>query len=353
MTHIDKKTENSEILLAGSLTCEKDWFPPLGRYLKKIHPKSKFFLAKQRRPLMLICETVNICNNDCIICAHSIMKRAKKTMSLESFKKVLHDYSEIGGGKLSLTPMIGDIFLDKFLLERLKMVQQYSKVTGLSVTTNAILSDKFSDDELRFILENFERVHISIYGLDDEEYLTMTRKSHYFRMLRNVKRIIEISPKKKSIVFGFRLLKNHTELDIRSWIIKNFDCEIPFSSTRVFSNWGGAIDTSVKLPFKGEWLQPRENIEPCIIPLIVCQIFSNGDVSFCACTDFDIDEELRLGNIMNNHLIDILNSEKAKKLMNSSEKMPDYCRYCSFHKSLTESAQNNNAIQNPIDFIGG
>lgn len=302
---------------------------------------------------MIICETVNICNNDCIICAHSKMTRKKVTMPLNLFEKVLRDYSDMGGGKLSLTPMIGDIFLDKFLIERLEMVSQYPKITGLSVTTNAIVSDKFSDAELKFILEKFERVHISIYGLDNEEFQIMTRRSHYSRMLNNVKKIIEINPNKKSVAFGFRFLKKHAESEIRSWIIKNFHCEIPFSSTREYSNWANAVDTSIKLPFAGEWIPSRENTEPCIIPLFACQIFSNGDVSYCACTDFDINEELKLGNVTKDRLIDILNSDKAKRLMKSDTGMPDYCRYCTFHKPMTELIQNKHAIQNPIEFIGG
>jgi len=332
---------------------EKDNFPPFGRVIKKLIPKSKHFISIKRRPLMLICETVNICNNDCIICAYSLMRRKKETMSLDLFQKVLQDYSDIGGGKLSITPMIGDIFLDKLLIDRIKMIRQYTKITGLSVTTNAIASEVLSDTELKYVLENFERFHISIYGLDDEEYQVMTRRPHYLRMLKNVKRIIEITPNKKSIIFGFRFLKNHTESEVRSWIIQNFQCEIPFSFTRVFSNWGNAIDTSVKLPFEGEWLQSQENTEPCIIPLIVCQIFSNGDVSYCACTDFDINEELRLGNITREHLIDILNSDKANWLRRLDVKMPEYCKYCSFHKPMAELAQSQQIIQNPIDFIGG
>lgn len=346
-------TEEKNNLLDRHIFFEKDKFPPFGRLIKKFLPKSKHLISIKRRPLMLICETVNICNNDCLICAQSLMKRKKETMSLELFEKVLQDYSEIGGGNLSITPMIGDIFLDKLLVDRIKMIPQYPKITGLSVTTNAVGSDVLSDEELTFVLENFERVHISIYGLDDEEYQVMTRRPHYLRMLKNVKRIIDLSKNKRSIAFGFRFLKDHTEEEIKTWIRQNFGYEIPFGFTKTFSNWGNKIDTTVKLPFNGEWIQVKENNVGCLTPLFACQVFSNGDVSFCHCPDFDIEDDLKLGNIIVNSLIEIYNSDKCKKLWGSDKTLPDFCKYCTFFKPITELPQYEQFIEKPIDFIGG
>jgi len=337
---------------------EYDRFPPLGFFLNYLFPDSfsyvrNHLLPKKRRPLMLICETVNICSNDCLICAHSLMKRKKETMSLDLFKKVLQDYSDMGGGKLSLTPMIGEIFLDKFFIDRIKMVTQYPKITGLSVTTNAVNSDVLNDKELEFVLEKFERVQISIYGLDAEEYETMTCKPHFFRMLRNVKRMIEISKKRGNIIFGFRFLKDHSDQEIKTWILKNFGIEIPFNFTKTYSNWGNKIDTSIKLPFEGEWVQVKENTIQCLVPLFACQIYSNGDVSFCACSDYDITDELKLGNIKEKDLTSIYNSNKCKDLWNFDNEMPNYCKYCTFHKPISEIGEYRDLIENPIHLIGG
>jgi hypothetical protein len=74
-------------------------------------------MADQRpvpgRPLMLICETTNICNNHCIICAYDHQTRKKQRMQQDVFRRTLEQYVEIGGGPLSLTPMVGDVFLDR------------------------------------------------------------------------------------------------------------------------------------------------------------------------------------------------------------------------------------------------
>ena len=48
-----------------------------GRYLRRLSHKGR------HRPVMLICETVNICNNDCIICPYSVHSRSKGTMTMQ------------------------------------------------------------------------------------------------------------------------------------------------------------------------------------------------------------------------------------------------------------------------------
>ena len=114
-------------------------------------------------------------------------------------------------------------YVDLFVKSMPYVLKKYPKITGLSVTTNAVLSDRYNDLELKFILSSFERFHISIYGLDGEEYQTMTQKSHYTRMLLNVAKIVELADNKNNIVFGFRFLKSHTDDEIRICFDKSMD----------------------------------------------------------------------------------------------------------------------------------
>ena len=61
------------------------------------------FRGKYRPPGLLI-ETVNICNNDCVICPYSAQTRNRQTMPSELFRKVIDDYTRIGGGLVSFGP---------------------------------------------------------------------------------------------------------------------------------------------------------------------------------------------------------------------------------------------------------
>lgn len=332
------------------ITFRSEKIPYFSQVIERILPQySALFFNIYSRPIMIICETVNICCNDCIICPYSKMTRKKEIMSLRLFEKVLQDYSAIGGGKFSLTPKCGDIFFDTFLLDRLDLIKKYPKISGLSVTTNAILSDKLDDIHLRKVVNSFERMHISIYGIDSEEYSIMTQRDTYERMITNIQRIISLS-EKDNIVFGFRFLKQHTESEIEEWIINNFKKRIPYGETNIYMDWGGAIDSAKPLPFKGLFHQRKEGLSQCLIPLSACLIYSNGDVGYCSCNDYDIKDEFLLGNISKASLKEILNSQKNQYLWAN---LPDFCKTCVSYRPCSEVSTYEFMFEDPIHFIGG
>ena len=303
------------------------------------------------RPIMLACETVNTCTNSCIICPYEKMTREKATMSIIMFEKVLHDYSAIGGGCLTLTPKNGEVFLDNLLEERLELLDKYPKIKYLSITTNAIPIDRFSDDPLRKILNYFDRIHISIYGLDPEEYSMMTRRDYYHRMISNIKRIIKFrNINKTELLFGFRFLKSHSKNDIDDWIKRNFEIDIPYGYTDTYMDWNGALDERNALPWVGNWKKRAQGDSHCLIPLILGMVYSNGDVSYCPCNDFDICEEFKLGNINDKSLSEIFNSEKNMELWRS---LPEKCVNCSSYRPMANFDNYSDLFEDPVKYIGG
>jgi MoaA/NifB/PqqE/SkfB family radical SAM enzyme len=281
------------------------------------------------------------------------MTRKKEIMPLKLFEKVLQDYSDMGGGKLSLTPKQGDIFFDKFLLNRLDLIKKYPKISGISVTTNAILSDQLTDQELKRVIDSFERIHISIYGIDEEEYSLMTQRDTYNRMLKNVQRIISLIDNVDSIIFGFRFLKLHSSHEVEEWIMQHFHKKINYGETNIYMDWGGSINSTNSLPFQGIWRQRKEGQSQCLIPLSACMIYSNGDVSFCSCNDFDIKDEFLLGNISKKSLTEIINSPKNRQLWSSPTNLPVSCKKCVSYRPFSDVDKYSFMFEKPIDFIGG
>jgi MoaA/NifB/PqqE/SkfB family radical SAM enzyme len=307
---------------------------------------------KTSRPVMIRIETVNICNNNCIICTKHIAKRKEQTMSMDIFKKILQGYSKIGGGKISITPDGGDIFLDCYLIERIRLIKKYPNISGLSVTTNGVMSDLFNDEQLKEILSAFERIQISIYGLDEEEYSTMTNRNTFSRMINSVKRIVDFTNNSTELFFGFRFLKNRTPDEIDDWINNNFSRPIKYGSTICYNNWGNNKVNSNKLPFDATWLKVSENESRCVHPLIAYHIFSNGDVSYCPCADYDVDAELKLGSIENNDLSELFNSRKVLNLWDSDRPIPNYCKYCTTCKSFKNVDNLDSLIKHPSWIFG-
>ena len=329
-----------------------------GKYplLKKVAQLSKLkisdiFYEKLSRPIMLDCETINTCTNNCIICAYGMMKRNKIVMPIERFEKVLHDYSEMGGGYLSLTPR-GEIFLDPLLVERVNLLNKYPRIKGISVTTNAVPIDRFSDRDLKQVLNSFIKIQISIYGLDCEEYSLMTQRAFYSRVVSNIKKIVELIDRDETAIsFGFRLLKEHSEEYIRDWIRKNFGMDdIPYGYTYTYTNFRGSLNDKIPLPFEGKWQKRVQGKCHCLMPLVEGVVYSNGDVSYCPCTEFDIIDEFKLGNIDDQSLSEIFNSNKNKELWYN---LPGTCLNCSYYRPITQLSQHKSVFKDPISLIGG
>src|SRR3989338_5572278 len=144
------------------------------------------------KPLILAIETVSICNALCVFCAYPTMKRKKEVMTMEVFEKIVREYSQMGGGALSLTPVMGDPLLDPQFIERYKILEQYNNIEQVSFTTNGIAFKKFTNDELKFILERTFLIQFSIGGLDRETYKNLYRVDRLEDVLSSVARVISL-----------------------------------------------------------------------------------------------------------------------------------------------------------------
>jgi radical SAM protein with 4Fe4S-binding SPASM domain len=320
-------------------------------YRKYLAPAGKI------RPLALTCETTNICNNDCVICAYSSQSRAKGVMSLEVFEKVLNDYSELGGGVLSLTPVVGDVFLDGKLADRLRLAERYPLVDDLSVTTNAIATNRYDDEELRYILNRFRQIQISIYGVDEEEYVAMTRRHTYSQMLTAIDRVLGLF--RGRLVLVSQLLKRRTLDDVRKWAGATF-ASLSGTAAQVtirepyndFSNWG-ILDTTKALPFGATWRPNLTTKKQCLTPLVSFQVFWNGNVSFCPCDDFDNSADLHLGNVLQQSLAEMYGSEKVRRLWNwPAHGVPEFCKSCSFYQPMETLLRVPGAMSDPRLLMG-
>jgi sulfatase maturation enzyme AslB (radical SAM superfamily) len=310
------------------------------------------------RPLTLTVETVNICNNDCIICPYSAQTRRKQTMTMPLFEKVVQDYAEIGGGQIGLTPMVGEIFLDKLLLKRLQMLTEHPSITEISAITNASMVNLYSDNELAAILTKFARLNVSIYGLDAEEFTLMTRKASYEQFYEGLRRILAILGPEKVLLCG-RQLKARSESEVEIWLQRlaqglGVDASrLKFSGTQTFANWGH-FDTNIPLPLNAKWSPARVNHEQCALPLISAQVLSDGTTSFCGCANFDGKSELNVGNIAETSLREMMRSDRVTNLWNWPQcGVPEFCKTCTFHMPIEKLAGCFKAFSDPLGTFGG
>jgi hypothetical protein len=232
-------------------------------------------------------------------------------------------------------------------------------ITKVSTITNATMVRRYEDEELAELLSYFDRLSISVYGLDGEEHAAMTRKTDYEQTNHSIARILRLATPATRVTVGARQLKNRPQQEIDRWLGEIAALagispgEIRFSSTITYANWS-FFDTSNKLPFDAVWTPVAENTAQCGLPLASIQVLSDGTVSFCGCANFDGDRGLVLGNANEHALGDLLATEQVRKLWDwAHHGVPDFCRTCSFHIPLDEVAKLPKVMEDPFAVLGG
>jgi hypothetical protein len=221
------------------------------------------------RPAMLTVETVNICNNKCIVCPYTVQTRARKTMPMALFGRIVDEYVSVGGGPISLTPMVGEVFLDRFLPERLALLRSTPEITTISATTNATMARRYGDAQLTGVLDSLGRVLVSVYGLDRDEYRTMVLRDDYDLMVTQLVRIAALG-KPGTVNLGLRLLKHRTDDEVAAWASEvarraSVDRINVHNNTSEFFNWNH-FDVAQPLPHDATWAPVVMNKHQCLVP---------------------------------------------------------------------------------------
>jgi O-antigen chain-terminating methyltransferase len=308
------------------------------------------------RPIMLICETVNICNADCVFCPYSAQTRPRGFMTSELFETVLAQYCQIGGGHLSLTPMVGDALVDRLWMERVRKLAGTREGITPSVTTNLYALDRYSDQEVAEMLRVFARIHVSCYGVTADECEAITRRGSFDRFLTQARRLLSLrraSAAKCEVRIGFRLLKSRPADELETFLREQLGVVLPYGATSTYANWGNAMHGA--LPGEASWVAERTNESACILLPLAMQIYWDGRVSACACCDYDSSSQLYLGDLTQQSLSEVFNSPASQEIWRAHETacLPPICRNCTFHVPLAELNSQHPIVRNPLDFIGG
>lgn len=309
------------------------------------------------RPLMLIIETINICNAECVFCPYTIQTRPKGVMTDALFERTLQQYLEMGGGTISLTPMVGDVLLDRKLPRRMQVLRGFASQLAPSVTTNLYALEHWSDDVVLEMLNTFRKVHVSCYGITEEENHAITQKRYHATFCHQMRRLLRSKRENQAparIAIGFRTIHDYSPEQITEFQAKSFGEVLgDVGLTSTYCNWGNTMRGH--LPGQARWVADRENHTPCILLAIALQVYYDGQVSACACCDFDASPELALGNVLDSTLVELFNGGKSSQLWRAHQSgdMPKICRNCTFHSPLSGLAPGHQALSNIMDFIGG
>ena len=283
-------------------------------------------------PLLLQVETTSVCNSACIFCAYRSMKRKKGVMDMELFKKIVKEYAAMGGGPVSLTPIMGDALLDPHLLGRLQVLQSHPEINQITLTTNAIALNRYTDEEVIKLLSALYCMQISIGGLDAANYKAMYGVDRFSQVKQAVDRIVTLKDtisQPANITLAFRTSDWKFESHFKKQIDEYKKKGVFVSHISMFMNYAGTVacDEAKDLVIAES---PGRKCRTCVsvgLSLAICQ---DGTITACGCVDFEGDK-LTIGHAGKENIAKVWTGQKRLEILESFKqgKLFPICQQCS------------------------
>jgi radical SAM protein with 4Fe4S-binding SPASM domain len=282
-----------------------------------LYSLEKTLAAMELRPFELHLELTNICNASCIFCPYQYQERATGFMSDQVFEKAVDDYVKINGGSVGLTPIVGDALIDPKFLDRTRFLASLPQIDRIFLTTNAILLDKHGIREV--LTSGLTSIMISTSGFEKESYRRIYRSPAYERMKENVTNLVAENTRLGSPVHISICLRSDRPLgevmrdpDFQPILDHNPTIDFAWSYRSV----GGRI-TREMLPEQMQFRNVAPKREPCGSLYNGAMVLIDGTVIACACiAAMDAVPDLRIGNVMENDLLEIYTSDSTRQLRN-------------------------------------
>ncbi|MFH1802101.1 MAG: radical SAM protein [archaeon] len=294
-----------------------------GRLYKFFYRRKVEKFTRTHSPRILQIENTNLCNARCIMCPHSTMKRGKRIMSLDNFKKivdeVLTNYKEI---KIVTITGFGEPTMDKTLVDKIKYINdEYPKVKIDIFTNGGLLSKELSDGLLK---RNIRRINFSINAMENnyKKITGLDYKKVKGNFLYLMKRKKELNKKFPLVNCSLMVLKEN-EKDIDEFI-------------KFWSSYGDSVMTYLPLDWAGDKKVDSARSHsfnkrfgwPCLPLWKNITVDVEGDVIMC-CQDYE--SKVKFGNVLKEPIKEIMNSEKFNKIRELHKKgifsMP-VCKTC-------------------------
>jgi len=263
-------------------------------------------------------ELTNACNTKCRFCPREKMTRSIGYMSMDLFKKIIDECAKEKIQEINLTGY-GESFLDPHLIERIKYVKsKFNPI--LTVTTNcSLLSPKINK---QLIKSGLDEIKASIYSLDQMEYKE-DQKFELNSILVNLKNLQEQKKKNNTrlpyiIICFTKGLHDEKIPKYKKEVLKYVDEIEPDMTLHNFlygRNYNKVNKTNKRIA--------------CERPTKTVVIRWNGDIVACC---FDFDSVMVLGNVKDNTIREVINSEKYQDFCNKLKRRKynelPYCNIC-------------------------
>lgn len=253
-------------------------------------------------------EITNVCNMNCSFCKKE--SRPLQFLSLEEFKIIIN----------KIKPYTNQVYLhvkgEPLLHPNLKEILDtcYNNNIKVNITTNGTLLKEKLDTIINS--KAIRQINISLHSnLNNNNYLN------------DIFYVTDVINKKTSIYLNYRLWNMHEETDFVSKINDHFNIDITKSNI---------INDHLFVELEHVFKWPTLNSEyynekgKCYGLTNQISILVNGDITPCC---LDSESIIKLGNIFKEDLTDVINSDKANRIIKgfrNNQKCEELCKHCDF-----------------------
>lgn len=258
-------------------------------------------------------EITNNCNLNCDFCPHN--KRLHKFMSMDEFKEVLNKLK--GHTNYLYFHILGEPLLHPNINEFIDYAKKENY--NVNITTNGYLIDRIKTNK------NIRQINISL-----QSYTTNSNKT--------------LEQYLSDIFTAVDELKSNTYISLRMWVLGDNTNEIlEYINKKYNTNieykegyQSTVLEDNVFLAFNKEfeWPNMNKNIISdkgyCYALKDHIGVLVDGTVVPCC---LDSEGIIKLGNIYNESLTDIINSTRYQNMYNGfkrKEKLEELCKRCNF-----------------------
>lgn len=295
---------------------------------------------RNKKPTVFNIETTNYCNMKCVMCPRTIyMTRKNIWIDDKIFEEVLNnikpyhdkdldefwnwlekdtsynnkDVSENGFyfsviSRCLVLHGYGEPFLDKFLIKRLKLCKEKGIPTYFSCTPATMTIEK----AIAAMENGLTVLKFSLDALDDDSFQKIRgKKANYFESLQKIEKLLEIKKQ-----------RNFSTLFVPCMIALDNDKKSKVNQKKFLEYWKDKDVFAYVKSQDNRWLfENNENLENkshyanqyCEYPWTSLTVMADGNI--VPCTQIS-NNEIVLGNIKENSLEEIWNSEKYKEFRN-------------------------------------